>query len=136
MLLTRLMFAVALLALALLIGCGGSSNSAHVQGVVTINGQPLPADAIGSVTFQTTKAGQGRTVSAPIEGGKYNSPETPLGPVRIFITVQQPTGKTIDNGRGTPAPEYKSLASDEHASGFDKEIEGDTEDFNFDLKGM
>ncbi len=129
------LFVLALLALLLTMGCGGSgSGLAHVQGEVTINGQPIPADAIGSVTFQTTKGGQGKTVSSPIKGGKYDLPETPLGTLRVLISVQQPNGKTIDNGRGVPAQEYENIISDEHSSGIEVQIDGDKDDQNFDLK--
>jgi hypothetical protein len=116
------------------LGCGSESNTAHLQGQVTIGGLPIPADAIGSVTFQTTKGGQGRTASAPIESGKYDSPDTPVGAVKVFITVQQPTGRTIDNGRGTPAPEYKNIISIEYSSGIDLQVDGDNAQQDFDLK--
>jgi len=116
-------------------GCGGdASNTAHVQGQVTIEGQPLPADAIGSITFQPTTPGQGPTVGAPLEDGKYDSPKTPLGPLRAYITVQQPTGRTIDNARGAPAPEYKNIVSDQYGVGIEVEVTGDQDDLNFDLK--
>jgi hypothetical protein len=115
-------------------GCGGESSVAHLQGQVTIDGQRPPSDAIGSITFQTTKTGQGRTVGAPILEGKFDSPETPLGPLKAFIAIQQPTGRTIDNSRGTPAPEYENIISDEYSSGIDIEVVGDKDDQNFDLK--
>jgi len=116
-------------------GCGGhASNTAQVQGQVTIEGQPLPADAIGSITFQPTRSGQGPTVGAPLEDGKYDSPKTPLGPLRAYITVQQPTGRTIDNARGAPAPEYKNIVSDQYGAGIEVEVAGDQDDLNFDLK--
>jgi hypothetical protein len=123
-------------ALMLLItGCGGS-NAAHLQGVVTINGQPVPADAQGSVTFQPTESGKGKTMSAPLEGGHYDLPDVPLGPYRAIITVQRPTGRTIDNGRGTPAPEFENMISPDQLQGIDTTVEGDREDLNFDLKGI
>lgn len=121
--------------LSLLVSCRGtSSNTASVGGEITIDGEPLPDDAIGSITFQTTKGGQGKTASAPIEGGTYQCPEVPLGALRVFITVQQPTGRTIDNSRGTPAQEYKNIISGQYASGIDVQIDGDRKDLDFDLR--
>jgi len=120
-----------------LTGCGGvGSSTAHIQGVVTIDKNPVPADAIGTVTFQTTKGGQGKTVSSPLTAGKYDLPETPLGDLRVFITVQQPTGRTIDNGRGVPAQEFKNIVSDQYGMGIDVKVDGDNENLDFDLKGI
>jgi len=131
-----LLLAAPVMVLALGAGCGGgASNTAHVQGQVTIEGQPLPADAIGSITFQPTAPGQGPTAGAPLEDGRYDSPQTPLGPLRAYITVQQPTGRTIDNARGAPAPEYKNIVSDQYGAGIEVEVAGDRDDLNFDLKG-
>jgi hypothetical protein len=126
---------VILLMLVCATGCGGSSENAHVKGKVTVNGQPLPADAIGTVTLQTTKPGQGKMASAAIENGAYEVRQAPLGPLKAFITVQQPTGRTIDNGRGTPAQEYKNIISDKYASGIDIQVDGDNEAMDFPLDG-
>ncbi len=121
--------------LALASGCGGgSADTAHLKGRITIDGQPIPDDAIGSITLQTTKPGQGKTVGAPLVEGRYELPEAPLGPLRVIIIVQQPTGRTIDNGRGTPAPEYQNIISDEYSSGIGVEVVGDKDDQDFDLK--
>lgn len=125
------------LAAPMLLGCGGSgSQTARVQGAVTIDGQPVPADAVGTVIFQTTQGGQGRTVSVPIASGRYDSPETPRGPVRVLIVVQRPTGKTLDNGRGEPAEELANILAPEHASGVDVQIDGNKNDLDFALKGI
>jgi hypothetical protein len=125
-----------LLALAAATGCGGSSDKAHLKGKVTVNGQPLPADAIGTITFQTTTPGQGKMASAAIENGAYEVLEAPVGPLKAYFTVQQPTGRTIDNGRGTPAQEYKTMISDKYATGVDIQVDGDTESMDFALDGI
>jgi hypothetical protein len=125
-----------LLALAGAAGCGSSSDKAHLKGKVTVNGQPLPADAIGTVTFQTTKPGQGKMASAPIENGAYEVLEAPVGPLKVLITVQQPSGRTIDNGRGAPAQEYKNIIADKYSSGLDIQVEGDNEAMDFALDGI
>jgi hypothetical protein len=123
-------------ALTLLItGCGGGGDVAHVQGAVTINGQPVPADAMGNVTFQPTESGKGRTVSAPLEGGHYDLPEVPVGSYRVTISIQKPNGKMIDNGRGAPAEDYDNLVSYDQAP-VEATVEDDRDDLNFDVKGM
>jgi hypothetical protein len=126
---------VILLMLACAMGCGGASENAHLKGKVTVNGQPIPADAIGTVTFQTTKPGQGKMASAAIENSAYEVLEAPLGALKVYITVQQPSGRTIDNGRGTPAQEYKNIISDKYSSGIDIQVDGDNEAMDFPLDG-
>jgi hypothetical protein len=125
----------ALLTLVCTAGCGGGSDAAHLKGTVTVNGQPLPADAIGTVTLQTTKPGQGKMASAPIKNGAYEVLDAPLGPLKVYITVQQPSGRTIDNGRGDPAQEYKNIISAKYASGIDIQVDGDNEALDFPLDG-
>ena len=117
-------------------GCGGGSDAAHLKGKVTVNGQPIPADAIGTVTFQTTKPGQGKMASAAIENGSYEVLDAPLGALKAYITVQQPSGRTIDNGRGTPAQEYKNIISDKYVTGIDIQVDGDNEAMDFPLDGI
>jgi len=118
------------------LGCGnGASGTAHLQGQVTVDGRSLPSDAIGSITLQPTQKGQGPTVGAPIEGGKYDVQAAPLGTLLAYITVQQPTGRLIDNGRGNPSPEYENILSSEYSSGIEIQVSEDQTDLNFDLKG-
>jgi hypothetical protein len=129
------------LALALLaitaVGCGeGGAQGVHLQGKVTVNGQQLPTDAEGTVMFRTTRSGQGNAATARIEAGRYDSPATPTGPLKVFFTVQKPTGRMLDNGRGDPSPEYESIIAPEYGSGIDLTVEGDKSDQDFDLKGI
>ena len=117
-------------------GCGGGSssgNTAHLQGTVTIGGQSLPADIEASILFRPTQSGQGKTISVPVIDGRYDSPDTPTGAVKAFITIQQPTGRVFDNDRGAPIKESKSLVPEKYGAGLDLTVSGDNDAQNFEL---
>jgi hypothetical protein len=121
-------------AVASLVGCGGeTANTAHLTGTITIGGQPLPADTIGSVTFNTTDPKQGKSVSAQIKNGTYDSPDTPLGQVKVGFSILQLTGPERSNGRGGMERDQKDLVPPTAAAGIDLNVTGDNSAQNFDL---
>jgi hypothetical protein len=83
------------LAVAILLGIGGCNRSGlvDVQGIVTVNGQPLPR---GKIDFQSAE-GKGPTAAAEIRDGKYQCPVMP-GPKTVRITG----GKVVGSHRYTP----------------------------------
>jgi hypothetical protein len=118
-------------ALALVLGCGGAADTVRLQGQVTLDGQPLPADAEGSISFQPLKGDQSRAAVAKIIDGQYDAPRAPSGRVKATISLVKPTGKMLDNGRGDPSPEYQSLIPADYGNVFDLELSDDTtENFN------
>ena len=131
-------FSICALAIALgwCVGCGGGSssgNTAHLQGAVTIGGQPLPAGAEGAVTFRNAS---GSAVTAPISAGRYDSPATPKGAVKAFFTISKPTGKTYKSERtGAEITETVSIVPASVSGGVDVEVSTDNADQNFDLAG-
>lgn len=134
----RLSWALLLAAAAsAILGCGkssGSANVVHLKGRITLDGQPIPSDASGSITFKPTRGGQGKTTFSTIEDGLYDSPETPKGPVKIYISIQQPTGKMISEAGGTPYAEMRSLVPNSYAGGIDMDFSEDNLSQDFDLK--
>lgn len=134
---TRLVSLLALMAtLSCCTGCGGGSstgNTAHLQGEVTIGGQPLPAGADGAITFRTDSGG---AVTVPIAEGKYDSPATPKGAVKAYFSINKPTGKTYKSERtGTEVVEKASIVPASVGNGVNVEVSGDKSDQNFDLAG-
>jgi hypothetical protein len=132
---------VSLIALAMTLswcaGCGGggssSGNTAHLEGTVTIGGQPLPADAEGAITFRSAS---GSAVTAPIAEGRYDSPATPKGTVKAYFTISKPTGKTYKSERtGADVAETISIVPASVSGGVDVEVSDDNSDQNFDLAG-
>ena len=117
-------------------GCGGGSssgNTAHLQGTVTLAGQPLPAGAEGAVTFRNAS---GAAATAPIKEGRYDSPATPKGSVKAFFTINKPTGKTYKSERTvTEVAETISIVPASVSNGVDVEVSGDNAEQNFDLAG-
>jgi hypothetical protein len=112
---------VALLStLLVLAGCSvPEKKTAHLRGTITIAGQPLPADALTSVSFRPTASGQSRAAGANIVAGKYDCLDVPLGKVAVFISAQHPTGKMISEAGGTPYQEFVNLISTKYSSGID-----------------
>jgi hypothetical protein len=118
------------------VGCGGGSssgNTAHLEGTVTIGGQPLPADAEGAITFRSDSGG---AATAPITQGRYDSPATPKGAVKAYFTISKPTGKTYKSERtGADVAETISIVPASVSGGVDVEVSGDNSEQNFDLAG-
>jgi hypothetical protein len=133
------MGAIALL-LATSTGCptksGTGAPTAHVQGTVTVNGQPIPADAQASITFHPgPEAVTAQSAGSAILNGKYDIPNAPIGKVKVEFAIMQDTGKMVpstDGGR--PDREFKNLVPAKWQEPQPFEITGDKADLNFDLK--
>jgi hypothetical protein len=118
-------------------GCGVDSqgkSTAHLQGTITIDGEPLPNDAEGSITFKPTTPGQAKSTGAQILAGKYNCPEAPVGPVKVYISIQQRTGKMISDGGVRSYPEMKELIAPGSGAGIELEVTGDNLKQDFDME--
>jgi hypothetical protein len=116
-------------------GCGGKDgpSRAHLDGTVTIGGQPIPADANASITFMPTATAQGKPGVAKIEGGQYDCPDVPVGAVKAYISIEQPTGPEITDSRGLKGRANVSLVPEKYTGGIDLEVSGDeTHDFNLE----
>lgn len=90
----RVLTAYVLLLVACVVGCGGgSADTLHLKGKVTLDGAPVPANAQASVTFQPVVGNKGRAVTAVIVNGEYDSPNTPRGPVLAIMSLSIPRAK-------------------------------------------
>jgi hypothetical protein len=120
---------------AALIGCGGGTSkpTAHLKGTVTIDGRPIPEDAEASITFKPTKSGQARSTSAMIVDGEYDAPDVPSGPVTVFVSVQQATGREVTENVSRPYKEYRSLVPAASEGGIALDVAGDNSNQDFDL---
>lgn len=118
--------------------CGCQRNlgppTAHLKGQVTLNGSSLPEHCEASLTFQTTRAGQGRSCNIPIINGAYDAPAVPKGPVLIHVDIQVPTGKMKSDEGGTPFAEYRSIVPEAYVGGLAQEIGADDFEHNIDLR--
>jgi hypothetical protein len=126
--------AVNLLLIASGCGNGNSKPTAHVSGTVTINGQPLPADAEGTIMFRPAAEGMAKTAGLPIITGKYDSPQTPAGEVTVYFGIQKTTGKQISDAGGPLYPEFRNIVPAGDAKGIELTITSDNSEQNFDLE--
>ena len=120
----------------LLCGCGAgpTGNVAHWSGAVTLDGQALPADASGSITFRSIGSGGGQAVTVQITDGRYDSPQTPKGTVMAYFEISQPTGKTYFSDRvQKEIQETKSIVPDKHSQGIQVEVAENNSSANFEL---
>ncbi len=118
----------------LAIGCGSGSSTASVSGNVTIGGKPIPGDTEAGITFfKDVAEGEDIKVSVPITDGHYESPETPTGDVRAFISVTRLGPPKMNKRLNMETRETISLVPGKYDTGIPVQIDGDTTDQNFDL---
>lgn len=93
-------------------GCSGSTgNTARLSGEILLDGEPLPPDALASISFQTVDVtGSARPTSTQIVNSRYDCPDVPKGKVRVFVNISIPTGKTYTTGpNGKVEDELKTV---------------------------
>jgi hypothetical protein len=127
---------LSVLCLSLVLGCDQSDSkpTAHLSGTVTINGRPLPANVTGTIMFRPSGKGMAKTAGVSLIGGKYDSPETPVGEVTVFFSIQEPTGNMISDAGGPPFPELRSIVPQESTNGVKLQVTGENPQQDFDLK--
>jgi hypothetical protein len=124
-----------LMALLVAAGCGGASAAvSSLTGAVTLDGQPLPANAIATVSFHPVDVALGPPTSAQIVDGRYQCDKIPRGKVIAEVFIALPTGRTRATGRGQDEPEVKDVALvAEQADGIEVDVTGNAT-VDFDLR--
>jgi hypothetical protein len=97
---TSLRRSLPVLAMALVLGCGGESQPelADVKGKVTYKGKPLPG---GTVAFQGPD-GKGRGVGPIMRDGTY-SLKCPPGKVQAAVVTRPPSAESMSSVEKRPA---------------------------------
>jgi hypothetical protein len=133
---TQAVFVALLCALVAITGCndGRKPGTARLEGRVTIDGQPPPAGAIGTISFRATGQGQAASTSAQIVDGKYKCDDVPLGDIVVFVQLVQKTGKMVSDG-GRSYEELRNLVSSKHDNGISLKITDDNSSQDFELEG-
>jgi len=123
--------ALLLLSLLAAIGCdrGPNVSTARLEGRVVYHGKPVER---GSVSFSPREAGQGKSVGAPIENGRYSAAAVPLGKVLLQINAVQESGKTVSEF-GKATVELVNIVPDRYRQGALLDVSGDRLDLDFDL---
>jgi hypothetical protein len=119
--------------LVLMSGCATSSKpTAHLAGAVTINGEPVPGDADAALSFEPI--GGGKPMSVPIVNGRYDSRETPQGPVLVKFFISRRVGPIKTSERtGEKYQDIVNLVPPEHAAGVTIEVSGENLNQDFVL---
>jgi hypothetical protein len=123
-----------LFALLAFSGCSSkpSYDSAHLTGMVTIDGQPVQE---GKLSFMPTGSARGPVVGGPIVAGRYDCPHVPLGDSRVQIYALKPTGKSTVV-MGATIPEMQNIVPEKDRTGIEIKVTGDNPSQNFSLGGQ
>ncbi len=113
-------------------GCGskGSAAGARLEGVVTLDGNPIPEGTLQFVPEQPSKAGP---VTAIIKDGRYVADAVPRGRVRVVVSASRKTGKMVKE-YSEPYPEVVSIIPVKYRDGIEIDVTGDKAEQNFELK--
>lgn len=79
-----------------LAGCGSNGRST-VEGMVTLNGQPIES---GSMSFRPLD-GKTPTAGCFITAGRFRL-QVPIGSMRVEITAMEKSGKGVTTAQGDP----------------------------------
>src|SRR3989304_1593883 len=116
-------------------GCADSTESvAHLQGVVTVNGNQIPDDAKAFINFAPAAGGTGKSVSVEVIGGHYDSPDTPLGPLLVTFAISRPVGPEKKSDRtGQMYQDVANLVPAKYVTGIPLDVQGDNPNQDFHL---
>lgn len=125
-----LLTTVVLCGVAFVAGCGGDGKYA-VSGTVTWEGEPIPADQNGYVTFMPTD-----TSVAPDSGpigpdGTYRFRSSP-GEKKVEILISRPKGKVVE-AMGMSAQEQYIPRKYNEETELSVEVKTESNEFDFDL---
>jgi len=120
------------------IGCSREPlPGAHLAGKVTIQGQPVPADAEGRIRFMPTSPGQGPPVETTIQNSRYEIRNVPKGKQRVFFYITRRTGRVILNQTSPDAyphqEERENLVPPRFQQGVEIEVSADNLQLDFHL---
>ena len=127
----------AMTVLVVVAGCpsGDSKEGVHLQGKVTIGGQPISNGngVQASIMFSPTSTDQLNPAGAEIVNGMYDVKNAPKGKVKVtFLVLKEGPAKSFD-GVARPQPTQTSLVPDDKAAGFEVQVDSDKSDLNFEL---
>jgi hypothetical protein len=115
-------------------GCTKSGpREVHLQGEVTLNGAPVPSDATAFINFAPA-AGGASSVSVPVKDGRYDSPQTPAGPLKVSFDISHPVGPERKSERtGLTYRDIESLVPAKYATGIQLDVQTDQSNQDFHL---
>ena len=115
-------------------GCTGSAGQlGHLQGRVTLKRKQIPDDANAYITFTTT-GNKPKSVSVPVTKGIYDSPNTPIGSLKVYFEISQAVGPSKTSQRtGQPFRDMVNLVPPNYSTGISLQVDGDNPNQDFSL---
>jgi hypothetical protein len=114
---------------ALVSSFGCAKSGVHLEGTVTIDGNPV---AEGKLQFVPQGPDRKPPVTADIKDGRYSASSVPLGKVQVRFSATKPTGRMIRE-YSQPYPEIVSIIPKQYEDGIAIEVTGDQSTQNFEL---
>jgi hypothetical protein len=115
-------------------GCGSggpTKPTGHLEGAVTLDGQPIIR---GTISFFPQQKGQAQPSKAQIVDGHYKAEGVPLGKVLVRISATKETGKEIAIPHSNEKyAETVSIIPPKYRSGISLQISADTKTHDFQL---
>lgn len=109
-----------------------SGPAAHLAGEVTINGEPVPAEADAALSFKPLEGGE--SVSVTITDSRYDSPQTPKGKLSVKFYISRPVGPVkVSERTGKEYQDTANLVPPKHAAGMTLDVSGDNLSHDFHL---
>jgi hypothetical protein len=119
------------LAIAFVVGCGGSADYPHatISGTVSVGGKPVEQ---GTISYFSDHSDAHRRGTGKIEQGTYQLTDVPLGATVFTFSASAETGRTVPGPGGTPEQERVNLIPPKYGrEGIERDIQGDgTQDFD------
>jgi hypothetical protein len=110
-------------------GCGSAASVSTVEGIVTVDGAPVPA---GTISFTPLESGGAQAVSVDIREGKYRSAEVPRGKLLVHINAFVDTGEKFYEF-GIAYPKMKNLVPEKYQMGIEFTVEEPAVTHDFEL---
>jgi len=120
-------------------GCGSAGSDGpvgHLQGTVTIDGKPLPADARARMFFVPPASGNNRNrqpVTVEIVDGRYDATQVPAGRMTVTFDISRFTGKETPRERSVPLKEWESLVPEQYQQGLPIDVQEGEQTHDFTL---
>jgi hypothetical protein len=111
-------------------GCGGDGKY-PVSGVVTWEGDPIPGEQNGHITFTPADATVAPDAGKIAADGKFSFRASP-GDKRVEILISRPIGKVIESMGGRKHEQYIPTRYNEESE-LTATVESKSNSFNFDL---
>jgi hypothetical protein len=114
---------------SMLAGLGCAKSGARLEGIVTLDGNPIAA---GKLQFVPQGPERRPAVSVDIKDGRYSASTVPLGKVQVLFFATKKTGRLIRE-YSQPYEETVNIIPKAYHDGITIEVTGDESTRDFEL---